>query len=328
MSTCIRVIAAAPLLIMPALASASDSRPPQYVIISFDGANDNALWARSMKLADETGARFTYFLSCVYLLSPEDKALYRGPGMKAGRSNVGFATSRADAAARLGHIWAAYQTGHEIASHGCGHFEGKDWSQANWTTEFNAFSSILTKGWEINGATAPAGWADFAANGVHGFRVPYLSRSPGLSPALKQAGFVYDASTVSRGPQTPLRDGGLTEFALPMVPEGPKAKRIIAMDYNLFVRHSGGVERGSGSGSFAERTYRAFSEAFDKEYQGGRTPLQMGFHFQLMNGGAYWNALERFAREFCVKPDVACVSYADWLRANPQADVDVTEAGG
>lgn len=328
MSTGIRVLAAAPLLILPALASASDSRPPQYVIISFDGANNNALWARSMKLGDETGARFTYFLSCVYLLSPEDKALYRGPGMKAGRSNVGFATSKADAAARLGNIWAAYQTGHDIASHGCGHFEGKDWSQANWTTEFDAFSSILSKGWEINGATAPAGWADFAANGIHGFRVPYLSTSPGLSPALKQSGFAYDASTVSRGPQAPVRDGSLTEFALPMVPEGPKARRIIAMDYNLFVRHSGGVERSSGSGSFAERTYRAFAEAFEKEYHGGRTPLQMGFHFQLMNGGAYWNALERFAREFCVKPDVACVSYADWLRANPAEAQDAAAAGG
>ena len=101
MSACIRVLAAAPLLLLPAAASASDSRPLQYVIISFDGANDNALWARSLKLGDETGARFTYFLSCVYLLSAEDRALYRGPGMKTGRSNVGFATSKADAAARL-----------------------------------------------------------------------------------------------------------------------------------------------------------------------------------------------------------------------------------
>jgi peptidoglycan/xylan/chitin deacetylase (PgdA/CDA1 family) len=328
MSTGIRVLAAAPLLLLPALASASGSSPPQYVIISFDGANDNALWARSMKLGDETGARFTYFLSCVYLLSPQDRALYRGPAMKAGRSNVGFATSKADAAARLANVWAAYQSGHEIASHGCGHFDGKAWSQADWKAEVAAFSSILAKGWTINGGEAPAGWADFAANGIRGFRAPYLSTSPGLAPALEQAGFDYDASIVSRGPQIPVRDGGLTEFALPMVPEGPNQRRIIAMDYNLFVRHSGGIERASGAGSFAERTYRAFADAFETEYRGARRPLQMGFHFQLMNGGAYWNALERFARDFCVKPDVACVSYADWLRANPPEARDAVAAGG
>src|SRR5690606_2871108 len=145
-----------------------------------------------------------------------------------------------------------------------------------------AFSSILAKGWEINGAEAPAGWADFAAHGVRGFRAPYLSTAPGLTPALKQAGFEYDASTVSRGPETPVRDGNLTEFALPMVPEGPNKRRIIAMDYNLFVRHSGGVERASGSDDFANRSYRAFAEAFEAEYRGDRRPLQMGFHFQLM----------------------------------------------
>lgn len=328
MSIGIRVLAAAPLLLFPALASAENPRPPQYVLISFDGANDNALWARSLKLADETGARFTYFLSCVYLLPPEVKGLYRGPGMKAGRSNVGFAASKADAAARLANIWAAYQTGHEIASHGCGHFDGKGWSQADWAAEFKAFSSILAKGWAINGMEAPAGWADFAASGVRGFRAPYLSTGSGLNPALKAAGIDYDASTVSRGPETPVRDGRLTEFALPMVPEGPSGRRIIAMDYNLFVRHSGGIERASGAEEFAERTYRAFADALRAEYDGDRRPLQMGFHFQLMNGGAYWSALERFAREFCVRPDVKCVSYADWLRANPREAENAVAAGG
>ena len=42
-------------------------------------------------------------------------------------------------------------------------------------------------------------------------------------------------------------------------------------------------------------------------------PLQLGFHFVLMNGGAYWRALERFAEEVCAKPDVACISYRDYL---------------
>lgn len=311
-------IATAAFLSSSCLAMAEEARPPQYVLISFDGANGIDLWDRSMKLGDETGARFTYFLSCVYLLSPEDKALYRGPGMKAGRSNVGFATSKADATARLGRIWSAFQTGHEIASHGCGHFDGKAWTKTDWRSEFSQFSDILGKAWTINGGKAPQGWPAVAKS-VRGFRAPYLSTGPALDAALNEAGFAFDASGVSRGPEIPALVGRRTEFSLPMITEGPKGRRIIAMDYNLYVRHSGGVEKPGDAGQFSERTYRAFATAFEAEYAGHRRPLQLGFHFTLMNGGAYWEALERFAREYCVRPDVRCVSYSGWLGENRTA---------
>jgi len=325
MTSVLRSIVAALLL---ASAPAAHAVPPQHVIVSFDGAKDNALWERSLKLADETGARFTYFLSCVYFIPTEAKADYRAPGHRPGRSNVGFGDTAADVQARLAHVWAAYQSGHDIASHACGHFEGKDWSKDDWSAEFASFGRVMAKAWTAAGATAPPGWDAFVRDGFRGFRVPYLSTSPGLSPALAAANFAYDASGVSRGPQAPVRRGTVTEFSLPMIPEGPKSRRIIAMDYNLFVRHSGGFERASDAGEFAERSYQAFKAAFDAEYRGNRAPIQIGLHFQLMNGGAYWDAMERFVREVCVRPDVACVSYADWLRANPARDVDASEAGG
>lgn len=88
---------------------------------------------------------------------------------------------------------------------------------------------------------------------------------------------------------------------------------MIAMDYNLYVRHSGGFERPSKANEFAKRTYDAFRAAFDAQYQGKRIPLELGFHFTLMNDGAYWNALERFAGEVCTKPDVECISYRDYV---------------
>ncbi|MGB3503506.1 MAG: polysaccharide deacetylase [Mesorhizobium sp.] len=330
----LRAVAAGSLVVMTGNALAQDTAAApheartklQYVLISFDGAHDNSLWARSLKLADDTGARFTYFLSCVYLLGPDDKRHYQPPGMKAGRSNVGFATSTDDARTRLDHVWSAYQAGHEIASHGCGHFDGKDWSRADWSAEFKQFDDILARGWQINGLTAPAGWDEFARKGIHGFRAPYLSSNAGLIAALKERGFSYDSSGVTRGPQNPTFEGNLAAFGLPMIPEGPKSRRIISMDYNLFVRHSAGIDRPREADTFAERTYQAFADAFEGEYGDERRPVQMGFHFTLMNGGAYWNALERFARQYCVKPDVACVSYSDWLRANPNASAKT--AGG
>jgi hypothetical protein len=38
-------------------------------------------------------------------------------------------------------------------------------------------------------------------------------------------------------------DDKVMRFSLPMIAECPQARPIIAMDYNLFVRHSAGIER-------------------------------------------------------------------------------------
>ena len=293
----------------------------QYVIISFDGAHDIAQWKRSRALAAATGARFTYFLSCVFLLSKETHGEYKAPGKKAGRSQVGFAQTKQEVADRLGEIRLASDEGHEIASHACGHFDGKGWSKADWLKEFASFRRILGEAYAINGIDGePQDWKSIAG-AVSGFRAPYLSTSAALYGALQTAGFNYDASGISQGPVEPHAAGGVERFALPQIPEGPKARRVIAMDYNLFVRHSGGFERPDEAAAFQERSYEAFKAAFDTQYEGGRTPLQLGFHFTLMNDGAYWRALERFAGEVCVKADVVCTSYADYLKRELPADV-------
>ncbi|WP_159587332.1 polysaccharide deacetylase [Chelativorans xinjiangense] len=311
MSFLLRLVAFALLLLaVPAHAV----QRPQYVIVSFDGASFIEQWERSRELGERTGARFTYFLSCVYLLSSETRDVYRGPGMAAGRSNVGNGASEEDVRRRLMQIWQARGEGHEIASHGCGHFDGGKWSASDWKQEFGQFRAILREVWEINGLEGkPEGWRPFAEREIVGFRAPYLATGPGLFEVLADEGFRYDASTVSRGPAAPAAKGGVIRFSLPLIPEGPAEKRIIAMDYNLYVRHSGGLERPSQTQAFEDRAYRAFEAAFEKEYAGERTPLQIGFHFTLMNDGAYWRALERFAEAVCAKPAVRCVSYRQYL---------------
>lgn len=307
--------AAACVLAFPAVAAEpTQARPPQYVLMSFDGAGPLEQWDRSRALADRTGAQFTYFLSCVYLVAREDRGVYQPPRQEAGRSNVGFAQTRDEAAQRLGQIWSARAEGHEIASHACGHFDGGEWTAAEWRAEFGQFSSILADAWVANGVGAdePAGWRDFATSEIVGFRAPYLSTGQGLFDALAQDGFAYDASTVSRGPAMP-EGTTVPRFALPMIPEGPSARPVIAMDYNLFVRHSGGIERDDRDGVFEERALSAFRAALDEQMTGDRVPLQIGLHFTLMNGGAYWRALERFAEDACAQPDIRCVSYRTYM---------------
>lgn len=298
------------------LANSASAEPvPQYVLISFDGAKDISQWERSRALARQTGASFTYFLSCAYLLSPETRSQYKPPASAPSRSNVGFAESREDVAARLRQIWTAYLEGHEMASHACGHFDGKDWSAREWGQEFSEFSRITAQAWMLNGIPfEPDGWKAFAKNGIAGFRAPYLSASKGLETALQNSAMTYDASAVARQPEAPPVKSGIARFALPMIAEGPAGRLVLSMDYNLFVRHSGGFERADKDGAFENRAHDAFQSAFDKAYHGSRAPLQIGLHFTLMNGGAYWRALERFAQETCTKPDVRCVSYKTYLK--------------
>jgi hypothetical protein len=311
---------------LPALSLASDAdRPRQLLLVSFDGAGDNALWQRSRAFARKANIRFTYFLSCSLVIAREDAGLYKGPHHRAGRSNIGFAQTRREARERLAHVWQAHGEGHEIASHTCGHFDGAQWSAGDWRVEMTSFRSILSDAWAANGAAAdePDGWRDFVA-GIEGFRAPYLSAPASLLEAERAEGFAYDASGVAKGPMLPAEKQGVLAFGLPLIPEGPKGRPIIAMDYNLFIRHSAGVENPSRSAGFEERAYAAFRAAFDRQYEGDRIPLQIGLHFVEMNGGAYWRAMERLVTEVCGREDVGCVTYGEAIReiaARGDADI-------
>lgn len=312
---------AAAFLALSSLPALTDPPPParvQYVLISFDGLHELPQWKRSRALAKLSGARFTYFLSCVFLLSKDKRATYQPPDHAAGRSNVGFAQTPDEVGHRLYQIRLAVKEGNELASHGCGHFDGGKWTEAEWAQEFDQFDAILRGAYQLNGLKhEPADWQE-TVDHVRGFRAPYLSTGPGQYKALAARNFAYDASSVSQGPVMPV-SGDVTRFALPQVPEGPAQRPVIAMDYNLFARHTRAVETPDKDGQFEKRALDAFRQAFAREYAGPRRPLELGFHFTLMNGGAYWRALETFAAETCGKPQVACVTYGDYLKRTGKA---------
>ena len=295
-------------------------REPQYVMISFDGAGAVSQWHRSIALGEKTGARFTYFLSCANVLPKDQSYRYQSPEGRSGKSNIGFARNSDEVRARLLSIWSAASEGHEIGNHTCGHFDGKDWTKDEWLSEFRSFDDILSNAFALNRiGYEPQGWREFVRKAVKGFRAPYLSTDSALYEALAARGFRYDASGVERDISPPRGNAQLARFSLPQIPEGPSERRIVAMDYNMFVRHSGGFERASESAAFEERAYAAFRHAFDNQYDGRRRPLQIGLHFTLMNGGAYWRAMERLVTEVCVKKDVRCTTYSTYLEENPLA---------
>jgi peptidoglycan/xylan/chitin deacetylase (PgdA/CDA1 family) len=267
-------------LALPAIAQAQE-KPKQLVMISFDGAHDNALWTKSREIASRNGAHFTYFLSCTFLMNHDQAKAYQAPGQKSGKSNVGFAKSEDDVRTRIANIWGAHLEGHDISSHACGHFDGKKWTAADWEQEFMNARVALRDAWKNVGEAdkEPPGWQEFATKEVKGFRAPYLSTSDGLVPAEKAMGFQYDASLVTKGPILPQVVDGIYRFGLPLIPEGPDHHLVIGMDYNFYVHHSKGVEDKADSKSFEDRTFAAAAAAPHNHPPRPPTPRPVASHF-------------------------------------------------
>lgn len=285
--------------------------PPQYVVISFDGAGSLRKWRDTLAFARETRIKFTYFLSCTFFLHRGNRRLYKPPRRRAGRSNIGFAMTAAEVEERLSYVNQAITDGHEIASHGCGHFNGRRWSEAAWRKEFASFRSILRNAYRNNSLKGePADWKVRIDGAVKGFRAPYLASGRALDRALGDAGFRYDASRVGRRGERPSRSrSGHWLFRLAMIPEGRRNRSIISMDYNFYVRHSKARSDPARRKVYARRMLRAYMNYFNHNYRNGRQPVHIGHHFSYWNGAAYWTALKAFAQKVCGRRDVRCVSY-------------------
>jgi len=301
------------LLVLPARAEPMKpvKKPIQYVVISFDGAKAIDIWKDTRALAQKHQASFTYFISCVYFLHRGNAWRYRAPGHRSGRSAIGFGRSRADIEQRLKQLNLALKEGHEIASHACGHYNGARWSTAAWQAEINSFSAILKNAYSNNNlAGEPRDWKNMIDTNIRGFRAPFMARNKALDKALAHSEFWYDASRGGYWDALPNKSKhGLWDFRLAFIPEGPRKRLILAMDYNLYVRHSSARANPAAAKRYQSRTFQAYMRYFRQSYNTNRTPVQIGHHFSHWNGNAYWNALVQFVATVCPMADVKCVSY-------------------
>src|SRR6266480_8139431 len=85
-----RVVRARP---HPRKPTPSPKRPPQFVVVSFDGSGGVRLWPYWRAVARRAGARFTFFVSGVYLVPDTKRLRYRPPRHSPGSSDIGFAQS-------------------------------------------------------------------------------------------------------------------------------------------------------------------------------------------------------------------------------------------
>lgn len=294
-------------------AHAGVDRPPQFVIMAFDNCTELERWQELTEFAaqmnrDGDRVHFTFFVSGINFIADSSRAVYEGPHQRRGSSRINFGGSPQDVRRRIDYVNDLYRSGHEIASHAVGHFNGAAWSPGDWDKEFHSFSDLVQNVGPNNGLTDTK--LAFAPADVIGFRAPYLAKSAGLYAALRSSGFRYDTSSVGSADAWPEKIDGIWRFNLAMLKVAGSGRNTLSMDYNFFMAQSRATTDPRRYEMAREQTLQTYLGYFKANYTGNRAPLHIGHHFSSMQGGAYNEALKSFARAVCGLPEVRCITYA------------------
>lgn len=315
--------------------------PPQFVVISFDGSGNDAVFHRFMDTADATGAKFTFFVSSVYLLPDDKRFEYTNPGRSAGESGISFGGTAADVAGRVENYREAYEKGHEIGTHFGGHYcqnntgSVMDFSQADWYSEV-AQAKQFVNDWAANTGTTNPDPLPFNGDVYRGGRTPCLEGERSfMYPAFVEHGFTYDTSNTGFFQWPSKNDYGLWDFPLPTLKVGDTGRSAIAMDYNIYFQASNGQTNITDPGECAEIeriSYDTLMNATKAAYNGTRAPLIWGMHWSPYACGAFIDATNQFVRDAtATMPDVRFVTndqLVQWLEAQDPAVLAELQARG
>lgn len=290
--------------------AATLARPPQFVILAFDGSYNNAFWQESLDFAKQNRLKFTYFISGVYFVPNASKSGYVAPhGLGAGKSAIGFGGEIGEINTRFGFLKRAHDDGNEIASHANGHFDGSSWTEADWNSEFDQFDKIFFTGVGLRAPALPFGPRD-----IVGFRAPQLGHSPGLFKTLPAKGYTYDTSKSTSANYWPEKNNGVWNFPLAQLRIVGSGKATLSMDYNFYVADSRGEPNAANKETYKKQMVDTYMKYFEANYFGNRAPIHIGHHFSKWNGGAYWEAMQAFAKRVCGQPEVKCGTYKELVR--------------
>ncbi|MDB4946875.1 MAG: putative secreted protein [Labilithrix sp.] len=292
-------------------AAATQARPPQFVMLAFDGSYNNAFWQESRTFAKNNSLKFTYFVNSVYYVARPNNASYKAPRHNTGLSNIGWGDSSPDIKTRLENTKAAYAEGNEIGSHTAGHFDGTGWTEAEWEQEFASFEKMFWSAPKTAGF--PTFDLGFTNDEIKGFRAPQLGTSPGLYKVLAKRGFTYDTSKTATPNHWPTKEGGVWNFPLAQLRIVGTGKSTLSMDYNFFFADSKGVndKNTANYAAYEKHMVDTYMQYFQSNYFGNRAPVHIGHHFSKWNGSAYWNAMQTVAKRVCGLPEVKCVTYGE-----------------
>jgi hypothetical protein len=306
---------------------APGEEPPQFVLFSFDGGGWHERWQSFTAAAEPHDARFTVFLTGIYLLADDNRDLYTGPGHSAGRASIGFGGTRDDVQRLVDDLNQAWLAGHEIGTHYNGHFcdgndpSGNDWSAADWRSEILQFGG-LWQDWVANNQITDPRPLLPPLDEVRGGRTPCLEgRWDQLAVAWAEAGYRYDTSMVGRGMAWPKVQYGVWQFPVPTV-DAPGIGRVVAMDYNLWVNMNDGRDEPDRADEMRGQVLDTYRHMYDAAFAGNRAPLVIGNHFNEWSGNAFNPAVADFMDEVCGEPETYCATYADvieWMELQDPA---------
>ena len=307
---------------------APGEKPPQFVVFSFDGVGSTDRWKYYRDIAQDTGAKFTAYLSGTYWLPNDKRNLYDPPNHPVGSSDVGFGGTDADVRARMEQVQAAFAEGHEIGTHFLGHFCGPNgvaaFDSSDWRNELEQWYSIDRELADQRRCSRRRR-ERVARKDIIGARTPCLEgKRSAFLPVLADDGFRYDTSGWGylqwprKTEQTDLWD-----IPLQVLNMADTGREVLSMDYN-FYEVQGQVTTAASRERMQDQMVRTYRNALDAVYNGNRAPLIIGHHFAEWNIGVYHAALGQFIRETCSKPDVQCVNFrelVDWLDAQDPAEL-------
>lgn len=292
-------------------------RPRQKVLLAFDGSLNLDFWQESRAFAAATPTStdvaqgkhltFTYFISGPYFMADANKKQYTAPHHSAGQSDIGFGGTADSIPLRYKQVETARSEGHEMASHANGHYDGTAWTAADWENEFTQFDKIIFQG------TGYAPNLDFTTHDLAGFRAPLLGHGPGLYTTLAAHGFKYDTSKTAATNYWPQQQSGIWNFPLAEVRIVGSGKKTLSMDYNFYYTQSKGLPDAAHAATYQKEMLDTYMQYFESNYFGNRAPVSIGHHFSKWNGGAYWAAMQAFAKRVCGLPEVDCVTYSELL---------------
>jgi len=300
---------------------APGERPPQFVVVSFDGGveSKSGLMQKYLDVGQEVDGRFSFYISGVYLLPDNEmKKNYSPPGKPRGTSDIGFADPGL-VGLRIDKLSDAWNAGHEIGTHYLGHFCGPSgvakWNTAQWSSEIEQFNTILDDWRTFNPQAAEAGPLPFNSSVVRGGRTPCLEGNrSAMYKAFKKADYLYDTSNSGtlRWPQQ--MNNRLWDIPLQTIKVIGGNYSTLSMDYNFLVNQNDGKQTASPEKcqQIEKQTYASYEAALRSVHEGNRAPLILGNHMNDWVCGAYTKALTRFIvdaqKEF---PDTQFISTLD-----------------
>jgi len=291
-------------------------RPPQYVLLAFDGSLNLDMWDETYTFARQNDINFTYFMSGVYFLMNQNKNEYDEPTHGRGKSSIGFGGTSPDRIAeRVAKVNRSFDHGDEMGSHINGHYDGTKWTLAEWKSDFKQFYHLIFDAFKINNIVSKlSNPFHFDPAEVKGFRAPLLGRNPAMYDVLRDLNYNYDTSKTAPMNYWPEKQNTVWNFPLAMVTIAGTGKRTLSMDYNFYYSQSAGKPRPDQYSVFKKQMLDTYLGYFGSNYHGNRAPVHIGHHFSKWNGGAYWDAMKEFAQTVCRLPEVKCVTYREYTK--------------